>query len=100
MKVDDVEQTLSTTYQFSETGKHLVKYLKSNTEFAQQQFKDITTLTHVGIPEDITKIGNQCFMGCTSLVELTLRGNGAITIGTRGFDHAPIAKVNLDTIDK
>ena len=46
---------------------------------------DRDTITHLVIPEGVTKIGNRAFAMCEKLTELVIP-NGVKNIGTRAFD--------------
>lgn len=54
------------------------------TEVYEKAFKDNTTLKEVVISQNVSKIGNSAFEGCTNLEKVTLK-EGLITIGDKAF---------------
>lgn len=68
--IDGVQQqSVQTSYTFSTTGEHIVKYKLSGTAIAQYLFSNCTNLTSVTIPSNVTTIGQYVFSqsGITSV---------------------------------
>ena len=89
MEIDGVLlDSLVTSYQFSTTGEHTVKYeLYDETKVGNNAplFYNITTLTSVSIPSGVTTIGDNVFNGCTGLTSITIP-NSVTTIGIAAFN--------------
>lgn len=76
-----------TTYQFSTTGEHIVKF-----EFNDQTtvgnnaplFNDLTTIKRVVIPNTFTAIGENAFYCCKSLTNVTIP-DSVTSIGVSAF---------------
>lgn len=68
--IDGVQQqSVQTSYTFSTTGEHIVKYKLSGTAIAQYLFNSCSNLTSVTIPNNVTTIGQYAFekSGITSV---------------------------------
>lgn len=76
MEIDGVVlDNLVTSYQFSTTGKHIVKYeLYDETTVGNTppSFSQISTLVKVSIPNSVTTIGDYAFTGCSGLTSITI----------------------------
>ena len=119
MWIDGVSITPATSYLFSETGEHLVKFKMSGStipnRFCNQRtalvriyFPDIITqfsggngahfnqctgLTLVRFPANLTNISYQCFTGCTNLVIKNLSLPHITSIGSNGFRRVKITNI-------
>lgn len=70
MEVDGVSITVAASYQFSTTGEHLVKFKMSGNSLSNRQFRQITSLVRMYLPDSITEMGGgngQHFYHCTGL---------------------------------
>lgn len=72
MKVDGIEQPVSSDYQFSTTGEHLVQYLMVGSEVAKAQFNNNLLLRKAFVPDNITYIRDMAFSTCSNLELLIL----------------------------
>ncbi len=97
-------------YTFDTVGEHVVKAYLSSTAFTYGYFSGLTSLTNVFIPDEselkyitgglfndcsnlkyvslpstLTSMTN-CFMGCTALETVTVRGNNLLNIGANTFN--------------
>ena len=72
MKVDGIEQPVSSDYQFSTTGEHLVQYLMVESEVAKSQFNNNLLLRKAFVPDNITYIRDMAFSSCSNLELLIL----------------------------
>ena len=124
MEIDGVLlDSLVTSYQFSTTGEHTVKYeLYDETKVGNNAplFYNINALTSVSIPNSVTTIGTNAFNGCSGLTNVTIPnsvttissnafigcsgltsvtiGNGVTTIGTNAFSGCTVlTNVTIDT---
>ena len=90
MEVDGVDTPLTTTYKFSTTGKHIVKYtLKDGvTSIDESVFSSCTALTSVTIPDGVTNIGAWAFYGCTALTSVTIP-DSVTSIDYCAFNNTP-----------
>lgn len=77
INVDGTDVARATTYQFSATGEHLIKYTLSGSTWGQQ-LRNIKTITNVFFPSTVTTVGAQAFQG-SSIQECY--GEGVTTIG-------------------
>lgn len=87
MIIDGVQQpSVVTSYQFSTTGEHIVKYgLTNNTiisgnSYYYAVFQECTTLIKVTIPSSVTQIGNSSFYNNTNLTKFNSSTNGELFI--------------------
>ena len=89
MYIDGVQQqSVVTSYQFSTTGEHIVKYGLTNTtrfSYGGNQFNDVTALTEISIPNTVTIIGNTVFMNCSGLTKVKWSEN-CTSIGNNIFN--------------
>ena len=77
INVDGTDVDRATTYQFSATGEHLIKYTLSGSTWGQQ-LRNIKTITKVFFPSTVTVVGSYAFQGST-IVEC--HGEGITTVG-------------------
>jgi len=88
MEIDGVLlDSLVTSYQFSTTGEHTVKYeLYDETKVGNNTplFMGISSLTNVSIPNSVTTISGSAFQGCSGLTNITIP-NGVINIYNWAF---------------
>ena len=73
--IDDTEhQNISNTYNFENTGRHVIKILlKDNiTSISSRSFRNCPNLTSIMIPEGVTSIGNDAFSYCSGLTNVTI----------------------------
>lgn len=77
MNVDGTDVALASSYQFSATGEHLIKYSFYGSTWGQQ-LRNIKTITKVYFPSNVTTVGAQAFQG-SSIQECY--GEGVTTIG-------------------
>jgi hypothetical protein len=88
MEIDGVMlDNLVTSYQFSTTGKHIVKYeLYDETKVGNNAplFQYVRTLTSVTIPNSVTSIGCAAFYNCTGLISVTVKVTIPPTLGCDG----------------
>lgn len=87
MIIDGVQQpSVVTSYQFSTTGEHIVKYgLTNNTiisgnNYQYAVFQECTTLIKVTIPSSVTQIGHSSFYNNTNLTKFNSSTNGELFI--------------------
>ena len=76
-----------TTYQFSTTGEHIIKYEFNDPTTVGNSaplFLNIGTIKRVVIPNTFTAIGSNAFANCTSLSSVTI-GSSVTSIGERAF---------------
>lgn len=71
MTVDGVFVPVSTTHQFSEVGKHLVKYTIGDT-IAANQFATCGLLSELYLPKKVVNYGSRSLMNCSGLKTLQL----------------------------
>lgn len=58
-------------------------------------FKDMLSLKHITLPDNLTSIGKQAFMGCTNLSEITVPDN-VTSIGDNAFSSCTgLTKIDL-----
>ena len=75
-----------TTYTFSTTGEHTVKYTLTNDSVIwDSTFYNCSGLTSVTIPNSVTSIGGGAFANCSGLTSVTIP-NSVTIIGTGAFD--------------
>lgn len=88
MEIDGVEQSeVVSTYEFSTTGEHTVKYtLADPTTIGNISFDGCYNLTSIDIPDSVTSIGNFAFANCSSLTSVTI-GNSVTSIGNDAFAY-------------
>ena len=68
-----VQQSVVSSYTFSTTGEHMVKYTLSNPALiGDGAFNSCTTLTSVIIPGSLTVISSALFSGCSALTSVTI----------------------------
>ena len=73
MQVDGEEKTPTSTYLFTSTGEHKVRYVfKDMTNIGYSFFNDITSLTSIKIPEGVKSLGHSVFFGSRRLASVTL----------------------------
>ena len=86
IEIDDVVQpSVVSTYTFSTTGEHIVKYtLTDPTIIGGNAFQLCSSLTSIDIPDSVTIIGNGAFQVCSSLTSCTI-GSGVTSIGGEAF---------------
>ena len=86
IEIDDVVQpSVVSTYTFSTTGAHTVKYtLTSPTSIGEYAFANCTSLTSIEIPSGVTSIGGRAFRYCTSITSIDIP-NSVTNIGDGTF---------------
>ena len=87
LEIDGVVQpNVVTSYTFSTTGIHTVKYtLNDNvTSIDGASFNGKSNMISITIPNTITIIGDSAFAGCTSLTSVSIP-NGITSIGNGAF---------------
>lgn len=94
MNVDGVDVTLATTYQFSTTGEHLVKFSTSYTSIAARNFEGATALLRCYLPSRITALNQRAFFGCTGMVYINLENITTLS-GTSHFYWANMSEVDV-----
>ena len=73
MQVDGEEKTPASTYAFTSSGEHKVRYVfKDMTNIGYSFFNDITSLTAIKIPEGVKSLGHSVFFGSRRLASVTL----------------------------
>ena len=125
MEVDGISVTVAASYQFDTTGEHLVKFKISGNALSNRQFRQITSLVRMYLPDSITGMGggngqhfNGCtrltffrfpanltnisyqgFTSCTSLIIKDLSLPEITSIGSNGFRYVPVKNIrNLGKI--
>ena len=96
IEIDGVAQpSVVSTYTFSTTGEHVVKYtLTDPTSISEYAFRE-TSLTSCTIPDGVTSIGGHAFMSATSLVEIEIP-NSVTSIGDGTFnDCTSLTRVSI-----
>lgn len=91
MEVDGVATPVAKTFQFSTTGKHLVKY-KIVDGIAANQFANCTLLSELYLPEKAVKLGASSLLNCSGLTVLklpkaVLSAGYAIMTGSSALTH-------------
>ena len=82
-----VQQSVVSSYTFSTTGEHTVKYeFIDPTTIGSYAFALCDKLTSVTIPNNIEEIEDSAFTNCTALASVTI-GNGLTTIGNAAFSQ-------------
>ena len=86
--IDGVEQnSVISSYTFSTTGEHTVKYeLVNPTQMGTYCFQNCTAITYVAVPYTVTTVSNYAFGGCTNLTHVKL-GHGVTTMGSLVFNN-------------
>ena len=88
MEIDGVQlDNLVTEYTFDSTGVHTVKYeLYDETKLGNNApvFYNLTSLTSVTIPDSVTSISDNVFVGCSGLTSVTIPNN-VTSIGGGAF---------------
>lgn len=87
IEIDGVVQpSVVSSYTFSTTGEHTVKYTLTNpTELGDYAFTQCSGLTSVTIPDSVTSIGEGAFFHCTSLESVNIP-TGVTSIGVGTFN--------------
>ena len=86
IEIDGVVQpSVISSYTFSTTGEHIVKYTLTNTLLGVGAFKECNNLTSVNIPDGVTKIGTNALRDCTSLASVTIP-NSVTEIASNAFN--------------
>ena len=92
IEIDGIQQSnVSTSYQFSTTGEHIIKFSMNENdmfknEIYQNQFNGCKELTNIVIPINITKIDSYAFRQCTNLTTVILP-ESLTKIDTYAFDN-------------
>ena len=96
IEIDGVAQTsVTTTYTFTTTGEHTVKYtLTDPTSIGNEAFYQCSSLTSVTIPNSVTSIGNSAFYQCSGLTSVTI-GSGVTSIGSSAFNGCTMQTSNF-----
>ena len=98
IEIDGVVQpSVISSYTFSTTGEHIVKYTLTNTLLGVGAFKECDKLTSITIPNIVTSIGSNAFHSCDGLTSVTI-GNGVTSIGYKAFEGCyNLTSVNIGT---
>lgn len=88
IEIDGVAQpSVASSYTFSTTGEHTVKYtLTDPTELGYCAFMSCSGLTSIEIPSSVTSIGQGAFFLCSGLTSVTNLENVA-SIGVGAFNN-------------
>ena len=94
--IDGVQQSsVVTSYQFSTTGEHIVKYaLTNNTYLYDGIFSNCSSLTSVTIPVGVITIKNQVFNRCSGLTSVTIP-NSVTTFEVAVFQRAGLTSITF-----
>ena len=99
MIVDGVEETPINTWRFETTGEHIVQYTFEDNAIPLDFIKELSTVKEVVVGNDITSIGGEAILGCTSLTSATI-GSGVIIINYGVFyDCTGLTSVTVNAID-
>ena len=97
IEIDGVTQpSVTTSYTFSTTDEHTVKYYLKYTSIGQSAFQGCSGLTSIDIPDSVTSIGGSAFQSCTSLTSCTI-GSGVTSISYSVFNGCNgLTRLNSD----
>ena len=103
IEIDGVVQTaVTSSYTFSTTGEHTVKYtLTDPTSIGSYAFNNCTGLRSIDIPSGVTSIGESAFQYCSGLTSITYNAATPPTLGVSSFtetNNCPIY-VPCDSVD-
>lgn len=96
MYIDGVEQqSVVTSYQFSTTGEHIVKYTILGTTYLPVAiFQGCTALISAAIPSSITEIGQNALYNCSGLTSVSIP-NSVTTIGRSALSNTALTSINI-----
>ena len=80
MEVDNIEKTISTSYNFTTTGTHKVRFYFNHLNSLISMFQDITTLTAVNLNNVSTQTNSDT--SYTNLVDLSEYSNTAVSVAS------------------
>jgi hypothetical protein len=81
-----VQQEVVSSYTFSTTGEHIVKYKLDNTSINSNAFSGCSNMTSIEIPSGVTSIGNYAFYYCPRLTSITIP-DSVTSIGNYTFEY-------------
>lgn len=99
MIVDGVEETPINTWRFETAGEHIVQYEFEDNAVPLDFIKELSEIKEVVVGNDITSIGGEAILGCTSLTSATI-GSGVTLIANGVFyDCTGLTSVTVNAID-
>ena len=99
MIVDGVEETPINTWRFVTAGEHIVQYEFEDNAVPLDFIKELSEIKEVVVGNDITSIGGEAILGCTSLTSATI-GSGVTLIANGVFyDCTGLTSVTVNAID-
>lgn len=102
MEVDGVDETPSSTYRFSTTGQHVVRY-KITSDTLYQTFKEVPNILYMNIGGNVSDIDNEALMHIqttATLLEIQLQSefNSSYIASTAFWGNTSLEKlIVLDT---
>lgn len=86
-----------TSYTFTETGEHVLRYTYAGTGINAYQFSGVTTMTDLYIPLYLQSINVQSFVNCTSLSSVTFEPGSLKSgnLGNNAFSYCKIPKIDF-----
>lgn len=79
-----VQPSVVSSYNFTTTGEHTVKYILKHNTLGDETFRNCSNLKSIFIPEGIENIGYNTFRDCYSLIAVSLPST-LITISDNAF---------------